>query len=130
MSDLKSNPSSKGSNKASKEPTQRAQLSGRSQSDPATSNLPRSFSESYSSSGSTTDKVATGKRLSQQSRNPDTTGDEEENDEHKSGEDDKPTATKRHSHHSHTNVHTQCGRHSDEWLFGPITAAVKSVFKK
>lgn len=28
------------------------------------------------------------------------------------------------------NVYTECGRHGDEWLFNPITEALKSTFKK
>ena len=30
----------------------------------------------------------------------------------------------------HSNLYTECGRHSDDWLFGGIADAVKSVFKK
>jgi hypothetical protein len=131
MSDPKSKPSSKGSSQAAKESTEHAQFCTRSKNDPSTSTPSRTFSESYSSPSGTTNNVATGKRLSQLSLRRDATGDEQEDDEYKSDEDDKkPTVTKRHSHHSHTNVHTECGRHGDEWLFGPITEAVKSVFKK
>jgi hypothetical protein len=28
------------------------------------------------------------------------------------------------------NVYTECGRHSDEWLFGPLTDAVKKIWIK
>lgn len=37
---------------------------------------------------------------------------------------------RRHSHESHTNVYTECGRHSDDWLFGGISVmeAMKRVW--
>jgi hypothetical protein len=37
--------------------------------------------------------------------------------------------SKRNSTHSHKNlnVHTECGRHSDDWLFGPLAETVKSL---
>lgn len=129
MSDLKSGSSSEGASKSSKEQTEGAQLSVRSQNDPATSNaISRSFSESHSSPSDAADEVATAKQLSSQSLKPDTTGDNEE--EYMSEEDQRPTITKRHSSQNHMNVYTECGRHGDEWLTKPIVQAVKSVFKK
>jgi hypothetical protein len=129
MSDLKSSSSSKGSSKSSKEPTEHAQLSRRSQSDPATSNaMPRSFSEPYNSFSGATDRVATEKDLSPQPWEPDTTDDYDE--EYESEEDQKPTATKGNSSQSQKNVYTECGRHSNKWLVKPAIDAVKSAFKK
>jgi hypothetical protein len=46
---------------------------------------------------------------------------EEEVEEH------KPPISKRNSSSSHVNVYTECGRHGDDWLFGGITDAVKTV---
>lgn len=36
----------------------------------------------------------------------------------------------RHHHETHVNVHTECGRHGDDWLFGGwnVGAVVKRVF--
>jgi hypothetical protein len=49
--------------------------------------------------------------------------------EYISDEDNRPPpVTKRYSSHSHTNVLTECGRHSDQWLFGPIIDSAKAVF--
>jgi hypothetical protein len=79
MSNLNSSSSSKDSGKSSKEPTEHAQLSKRSQSYLTIMNvMPRSFSESYSSSSGTTNKVATEKGLSPRSLTPDTTSDDDE----------------------------------------------------
>lgn len=38
----------------------------------------------------------------------------------------------RHSHENHVNVHTECGRHGDDWLFGGwnIGGVVKRVLGK
>jgi len=35
------------------------------------------------------------------------------------GEEDR--VLKPHSHHGHTNIHTGCGRHGDDWLFGGLS---------
>jgi hypothetical protein len=29
-----------------------------------------------------------------------------------------------------TNVYTECGRHSDDWLFGPMKGAVKKMWEQ
>jgi hypothetical protein len=29
-----------------------------------------------------------------------------------------------------SNVHTECGRHSDEWLFGPMKSAARKMFEQ
>ena len=52
-------------------------------------------------------------------------GEDEDNDEENYEDSDEekvqPTITKRHSSRSHTNVYTECGRHSDSWLFEPVS---------
>jgi hypothetical protein len=45
-------------------------------------------------------------------------------------EEPKPTSSKRHSSSDHTNVYTECGRHGDDWLFGGISDAVKTILGK
>lgn len=44
----------------------------------------------------------------------------------------KDTVKRRHSHESRMNVHTSCGRHSDDWLFGGFSVAeiVKKFWEK
>ena len=51
--------------------------------------------------------------------------DEQKEDEEEK-EEQKPSITKRHST-GHANVYTECGRHGDDWLFGGISDAVKTV---
>jgi len=43
---------------------------------------------------------------------------------HSNGPDAKPHLS------GHTNVYTECGRHSDDWLFAPIKGAVKEIWVK
>jgi hypothetical protein len=45
-------------------------------------------------------------------------------------EEPKPTSSKRYSSSGHANVYTECGRHSDGWLFGGISDTVKTMFGK
>jgi hypothetical protein len=51
-----------------------------------------------------------------------------------SKKDDRGMITKRHSHSSelHTNLYTNCGRHSDDWLFGgfSLSRAVKRIWER
>lgn len=127
MSDPKSSPTSKGSDKASNEAAERVQPSKGTQSDPATSGQSRSLCGDYDSSGDANDGAAAGDKPSMQL---DGTGYDDE-EEYKSDEDDKkPNMAKRNSSHSHMNVYTECGRHGDEWIIGPIVNAAKAVFKK
>jgi len=44
----------------------------------------------------------------------------------------KEKARRRHSHENHVNVYTECGRHSDDWLFGGFSVgnAVKKMWEK
>jgi hypothetical protein len=37
---------------------------------------------------------------------------------------------RRHSHEPKVNVYTECGRHSDEWLFGPLADSVKRLLDR
>jgi hypothetical protein len=48
------------------------------------------------------------------------------------GEEERARITKRHSHPSHINIYTECGRHGDDWLFGgfSVIEAVKRIFEK
>jgi len=45
-------------------------------------------------------------------------------------EEPKPKSSKRHSSTGHANVYTECGRHSDDWLFGSISDTVKTILGK
>ncbi|CAD6446930.1 6c63be29-f736-443a-b439-87d3f763647f [Sclerotinia trifoliorum] len=44
----------------------------------------------------------------------------------------KDGVKRRHSANEHTNVYTECGRHSDDWLFGgfSVSGAVKRIWQK
>ncbi|THV54316.1 hypothetical protein BGAL_0029g00100 [Botrytis galanthina] len=44
----------------------------------------------------------------------------------------KDEVKRRHSSNEHVNVYTECGRHSDDWLFGgfSVTDAVKKIWNK
>lgn len=128
MGDSKSSPSSKpgGSpSKSSKETPDRAQMSQRSQSDSATSGLTRSFSASHAPSSSARERRPSKESLGDMAD--DDNNDDESFEDEEQEADPKPTITKRHSSSSHTNLYTECGRHGDDWLFGGITDAVKSV---
>lgn len=131
MGDRKSSSSSKAGkspSKSSKEqPIEHAQMSQRSQNDPAASGMTRSFSASHAESGSTKER-----RPSKESLESDPVDDYDcyNIDEPNEEEELKPSITKRHSSSSHANVYTQCGRHGDDWLFGGIGDVVKSVLKK
>ncbi|KAF7911739.1 uncharacterized protein EAE98_011854 [Botrytis deweyae] len=48
------------------------------------------------------------------------------------GGEKKDGVKRRHSSNEHANVYTECGRHSDDWLFGgfSITDAVKKIWHK
>lgn len=39
---------------------------------------------------------------------------------------------RRHSNENHVNVHTDCGRHGDDWLFGgwSVGGAVRRVWRR
>ncbi len=119
--------------KSSKDRPERAQMSPRSQSDPAASAMTRSFSASHTSSTTTTTKEGRPSKESLESGPIDDDDDDDDNydDDHEEEEEEqKPTMTKRHSTLGHTNVYTECGRHGDDWLFGGISDAVKTVFGK
>lgn len=119
MGDRKSSSSSKpggGSIKSSKEIPERAKMSQRSHSDPATSH---NSNKEPRPSGESLDDTA----VVDYDYNDDDNKDEPYVGEEEAGQ--KPTVSKRHS-----NLYTECGRHSDDWLFGGIADAVKSVFKK
>ncbi|ATZ56715.1 hypothetical protein BCIN_13g05470 [Botrytis cinerea B05.10] len=48
------------------------------------------------------------------------------------GGEKKEGVKRRHSSNEHANVYTECGRHSDDWLFGgfSVTDAVKKIWQK
>ncbi|TGO54378.1 hypothetical protein BCON_0108g00240 [Botryotinia convoluta] len=48
------------------------------------------------------------------------------------GGEKKDGVKRRHSSNEHANVYTECGRHSDDWLFGgfSVTDAVKKIWHK
>ncbi|ESZ90113.1 hypothetical protein SBOR_9506 [Sclerotinia borealis F-4128] len=44
----------------------------------------------------------------------------------------KDSGKRRHSNNEHANVYTECGRHSDDWLFGgfSVSGAMKKIWQK
>jgi type IV secretory pathway VirB10-like protein len=121
--------SSKEPRTSSKETEERPELPEQSASDPAiTSATTQSFSANYTPFSSATEKSSSDKRASTHSLSPYTTrdydGDDDEYDE-----DQQAKLTKRFSSSSsHTNLHTECGRHSDDWIFKPLAKAVRGAF--
>jgi hypothetical protein len=103
------------------------QFPERSLGDLLSSNQSRRFSDSHKHSHGATDMIACQKEHSQHSTisAPAGRGEEEEEEE-----EERRTVIKRHLHHSHTNVYTECGRHCDDWLFGgfSVTKTVKRMF--
>lgn len=128
MGDRKSGSSSKKSKRSSKESAERSQKPEKSQGDQATSNATtRNFSEYYTSSSGAVEKSGTGKSQSLQQES--TRDDGYDDGDYVDNEEDRKAAMKkRFSSHSHTNVYTECGRHSDQWLVGPIIDGAKALF--
>jgi len=112
----------KGSSKSSTLQFEPPRFSQRSASDPLPSTASQRFSDSHKSSSGAASVAADEKRRSQHLAISTPTGEGEE----------RGSITKRHSYHSHTNVYTECGRHSDDWLFGgfSVVETVKRMFKK
>jgi hypothetical protein len=109
------------SSSTSEKEMERAETSPRSFRDPTVSgpeasNLSRSYSASYKTASSASGSG--GKRNSQPSMNADTIDEEK-----------RVKLKKRYSGSSHINVHTECGRHTDGWLVGPLIDTVKDAVK-
>jgi hypothetical protein len=101
-------------------------LSQRSLSDPLPSNPSRRFSNAHRRSKSAIDTPVEHKvRLNHLRISAASDGEEEE-------EEERARITKRHSHPSHINIYTECGRHGDDWLFGgfSVIEAVRRIFEK
>jgi hypothetical protein len=124
MGHRKSSSSSKpgeGCIKSSKGTPERTQMLQRSHSNPVTSS---SSNKEPRPSGESLDDTA----VVDDDNNDDDNDNDDNKDEPYGGEEEagqKSTVSKRHS-----NLYTECGRHGDDWLFGGIAGAVKSVFKK
>lgn len=88
----------------------------------------QSSKSSRRSSAGVSNQVAGGNRDAKQSA---TAGAPDGEDNEYDDETIKPVS-KRNSSHSHknVNVHTECGRHSDDWLFAPLTDTVRSLLGK
>jgi hypothetical protein len=94
----------------------------------------RTFSESSlllarsrSSSFGLSENVADGNRDSQQSTKAGTAN-EDDNESDNDTETIGPISKRQsNSRSSHTNVYTECGRHSNDWLFKPLAKTVKTI---
>jgi len=133
MGDRKSGSSSKAdesSSKSSTETFERAQMSPRSHSEPSTPGWPQGFSAFDESSSSKKERRPSEGSLDDAADDDEDNNEYDNNDEQKEDEEEKeeqkPSITKRHST-GHANVYTECGRHGDDWLFGGISDAVKTV---
>ncbi|KAF4637829.1 hypothetical protein G7Y89_g245 [Cudoniella acicularis] len=96
----------------------------------------RLLAYSHISSFGLSENVADGNRDSQQSTKAGTAN-EDDNEYDKDNESDNDNETirpilKRHSssHPSLTNVYTDCGRHSGDWLFKPLAKTAKTTATK
>jgi len=98
-------------------------FSQRSHTDPLPSNLSRRFNNTQGPSKGTTDVAVEHEVLSKHAGLSPTSWGVEGN---------RDKIMKRHSHPSHINRHTECGRHGDDWLFGgfSVVELVKRIFKK
>jgi hypothetical protein len=112
----------KGPSKSSTLQFEPPRFSQRSVSDPLPSTPSQRFSDSHKSSSGAATIAADEKRRSQHLAISAPTGEGVE----------RGSIAKRHSYHSHTNVHTECGRHGDGWLCGgfSVVETVKRMFKK
>jgi hypothetical protein len=127
MGDHKSGLSSKAGISSSKteETPQHTPTSPKSYSSPTTSGRAPGFGESYVSSSTnrgSSDETAVGDDNENYDNDQ---GEELIESEEERHEDPEPAKIKRLS--SHANVYTECGRHSDDWLFKGITDIAKSV---
>lgn len=112
-----------GQSKSTTERLEPLPFSQRSLSDPLPLNLLRRFSNAHEPSKNATDVAVEHKvRLNNPGKSAASYG----------GESERDRITKRHSNPSHINIYTECGRHSDDWLFGGFSMieAVKRMFEK
>lgn len=102
-------------------------MSQRSQSDPAATTMTRSSNASHAVLSTNKERRPSKESIESNAvDNDDSYYDEPYEEEI---EEPKHKTSKRHSS-SGVNVYTECGRHSDNWLFGGISDTVKTMLGK